>query len=85
MVVTFPFVNAVGPNYPYSAIHKQLDDFWKAENVPHLDLLSVYNNEVGSKLTVSRFDAHPNEYAHQLATGAIEKFIAQNLDPVSKK
>jgi lysophospholipase L1-like esterase len=79
MVVTFPFVNAVGPNYSYSAIHKQLDDFWKAENVAHLDLLSIYKDEPGTKLSVSRFDAHPNEYAHQLATEAIEKFVAQNL------
>jgi lysophospholipase L1-like esterase len=85
MVVTFPFVNAVGPNYPYTAIHKQLDDFWKAENVPHLDLLTVYKKEPGTKLTVSRFDAHPNEYAHQLATDAIEKFVAQNLNPPQKE
>lgn len=85
MVVTFPFVNAVGPKYPYAAIHSQLDEFWKAENVPHLDLLSVYNNEAATKLTVNRFDAHPNEYAHQLATAAIEKFVAQNLSPVQKQ
>lgn len=84
MVVTFPFVNAVGPNYPYAAIHKQLDDFWKAENVPHLDLLSVYENEPASKLTVNRFDAHPNEHAHQLATDVIEKFIADNLRAIQK-
>lgn len=79
MVVTFPFVNAVGPNYAYAAIHKQLDDFWKAENVPHLDLLPVYNDQPGTKLTVSRFDAHPNEFANQLATDAIEKFVAQSM------
>jgi hypothetical protein len=84
MVVTFPFVNAVGPNYPYATIHKQLDEFWKTENVPHLDLLAVYKNEVGTKLTVNRFDAHPNEYAHQLATDAIEKFVTQNLGPAQK-
>jgi len=84
MVVTFPFVNAVGPNYPFAAIHQQLNEFWKAERVPHLDLLSVYKNEAGEKLTVNRFDAHPNEYAHQLATDAIEKFVAQNLNPLQK-
>lgn len=85
MVVTFPFVNAVGPKYPYAAIHQQLDDFWKAENVPHLDLLSIYKDQPATKLTVNRFDAHPNEYAHQLATDAIEKFIAQNMGPVQKQ
>ena len=84
MVVTFPFVNAVGPNYPYAAIHKQLNEFWKAENVPHLDLLSVYKNEAATKLTINRFDAHPSEYAHQLAAEAIEKFVAQNLSPIQK-
>jgi hypothetical protein len=84
MVVTFPFVNAVGPNYPYASLHKQLDDFWKAENVPHLDLLSIYKDEPAKKLTVNRCDAHPNEYANQLATDAIEKFVVQNLGPIQK-
>jgi lysophospholipase L1-like esterase len=83
-VVTFPFVNAIGPNYPYAAIHKQLDEFWTAENVPHLDLLPLYQKETASKLTVNRFDAHPNEYAHQLATDAIEKFVAENLRATQK-
>lgn len=84
LVVTFPFVNAIGPNYPFAEIHKKLDDFWKIENVPHLDLLSIYKDEPATKLTVNRFDAHPNEYAHQLATDAIEKFIAQNLSAPQK-
>jgi lysophospholipase L1-like esterase len=82
MVVTFPFVNAVGANYPYAGIHKQLEEFWNAEKVPHLDLLSIYKNERSSKLTVNRFDAHPSEYAHQLATDAIEKFVTLNLAPL---
>ena len=78
LVVTFPFLNAIGPNYPYAGIHQQLNDFWRKEKVPHLDLLSVYKDLPAGKLTVNHFDAHPNEYAHQLATEAIDQFLTQN-------
>lgn len=42
LVVTFPFVAAVGPNYEYQSIHDELGQFWRELNVPHLDLLPVY-------------------------------------------
>lgn len=80
LVVTFPFFNALGPHYEYRFAHQDLDQFWKKLNVPQLDLLSVYSNLPPSKLTVNRYDAHPNEYAHALAAAAIEKFLVKELD-----
>ena len=67
LVVTFPFVVAVGPNYQYKFVHDELDHFWLEQNVPHLDLLPVYQDLPAKKLTVNGFDAHPNEFANQLA------------------
>src|SRR5439155_28197 len=41
-VVTFPFVHLIGPNYEFRAVHRQLNDFWRSIEVPHLDLLPVF-------------------------------------------
>jgi hypothetical protein len=80
IVVTFPFLHAVGPNYEFQAIHDSLDQFWREQKVPHLDLLAVYKNIPARKLTVNAFDAHPNEYAHALAADAIGRFLKEQLD-----
>ena len=38
-VVTFPFLDALGPDYAYKTVHEELDRFWRELGVPHLDLL----------------------------------------------
>jgi hypothetical protein len=74
-VVTFPFLNALGPNYEYRFVHDKLDQCWRGLGVPHLDLLTVYAGLPPSRVTVNRFDAHPNEYADKLAAAAIDKWL----------
>ena len=75
MVVTFPFFHALGPKYEYQFVHDELNEFWAAAGVPHLDLLSIYKGIPPERLTVNRHDAHPNELANQLAATAIERFL----------
>ena len=75
MVVTFPFLNALGPKYPYHDIHKTLEIVWKELGVPPLDLYSIFEKYKPSQVTVNRFDAHPNPFAHQLAADAIIKWL----------
>jgi hypothetical protein len=79
LVVTFPFFQTLGDNYPYQAIHDELDQFWREEHIPSLDLLPVYRNLPTGKLIVNRFDPHPNEYAHSLAAEAIDKFLQPHM------
>jgi hypothetical protein len=79
MVVTFPFLNNLGPNYEYRGIHKQLDAFWSSAGVPHLDLLSVYEPHRKNNLIVNPRDPHPNELAHNIAAKAILEFISENM------
>jgi len=74
-VMTFPFMQALGPHYEYQFIHDKLDQFWRELEVPHLDLLSVYKDLPPQQLTVNPYDAHPNEYANQLAADALNKFL----------
>ena len=79
IVVTFPFFQSLGPRYEYQSAHDQLSRFWRELGVPHLDLLPVYQGLPSGKLTVNRFDAHPNAYAHGLAAAAIEKLLVDQL------
>lgn len=72
-VVTFPYLHNLGPDYPFADVHEQLADFWKNEDVPYLDLLDALRHRSPGELTVNRFDAHPNELAHQLAADTIYK------------
>lgn len=78
-VVTFPFLNALGPDYEYQFVHDELNEFWREENVPHLDLLPVFKGFTPAQLTVNPFDAHPNEFANELAAVAIDEFLRTQL------
>jgi lysophospholipase L1-like esterase len=78
-VVTFPFLNDLGPNYGYQFVHDELDQFWRGLHVPHLDLLALYRQYTPEKITVNRLDAHPNEFAHAIATPVIGKFLEAQL------
>jgi lysophospholipase L1-like esterase len=76
-VVTFPFLHALGPNYEFHAAHEVLGQFWREQGVPHLDLLPAFQGIPAKELVVNSRDAHPNEYAHQLAAEAIARFLKQ--------
>lgn len=77
MVVTFPFLHALAPDYRYKSIHRQLDNFWQQLQVSHLDLLSEFETCEPADVVVSRVDAHPNELAHRRAAEAITGFLAE--------
>lgn len=79
LVVTFPFLHALGNNYKYKNIHEKLNDFWIDEGVPHLDLMQIFQSNRNHNLVVNRWDAHPNEFAHKLVSKHIMRFIEQNI------
>jgi hypothetical protein len=74
-VVTFPLLNALGPDYAYADVHARLNSFWAGLGVPHLDLMATYEGRRARDLTIGRYDAHPNEEAHALAAEAILRFL----------
>lgn len=78
-VVTFPFFDTLGPDYPWRFVHEELGRLWKELNVPHLDLLPIYAGLPPKRLTVNRFDPHPNEYANRLAAGSIDRFLCETF------
>lgn len=77
LVVTLPFYNCLGTDYRYDWVHRQLDAWWHELDVPHLDLLPIYESHTADELVVSRHDAHPNERAHLIAAKAIAGFLQQ--------
>ncbi len=79
LVVTFPFLHLIGPNYEFRDVHQRLDNFWQSIAVPHLDLLPVFAPYSPRKLTVNAHDAHPNEFANALAADAIGPFLEKHL------
>jgi hypothetical protein len=70
-VVIFPFIHSTGADYEYRDVHELVQQFWRDMAVPCLDLLPVIEPHLQEKLTVSAYDAHPNERAHELAGRAI--------------
>ena len=79
LVVTFPFLHALDNDYAYDDVHDQLNQLWVELNVPHLDLLNVYGKYQAKELIIGKYDAHPNELAHEMAAAPIKKFIEANL------
>ena len=78
MVATFPFLDQLGPDYPFAQAHQLLDQFWRSIGVPHLDLLNIYEDYNPDDLTLHAYDAHPNRQAHEMAAEAISAFIKKN-------
>lgn len=79
--VTFPMLDKIGERYPYRLAHEQLDAFWRAAGVPHLDLLPVFAGRPPRELTVNRFDNHPGPLAHRLAAEALTAFLDAGVAP----
>ena len=72
-MVIFPFLHNLGEKYPFHDVHVKIVNFAQREKIPVLDLEPILKPHVGEGLTVNRFDAHPNERAHQLAGEAMLK------------
>lgn len=80
LVVTFPFLQSLGPDYEFADAHARLADFWRELDVPHLDLLDIFQGFEPNELVVNRHDRHPNEMAHALAAAKINTFLDEVLD-----
>jgi hypothetical protein len=78
-VAIFPFLHNLGPGYPFAGAHRKLVDHCRKQEIPVLDLAPVLEPHLAEGLVVNRFDAHPNERAHQLAADAMERELLPDL------
>lgn len=74
-VVTFPFVQTLGPDDPFAPAYERLGALWQALGVAHLDLRPALAAAEPTDLVVNSDDPHPNERAHALAASAIVRFV----------
>jgi hypothetical protein len=70
-VVIFPFLNGLGESDSFAPAYDRLIAHCQQTKLPCLDLRPALLPHVREGLMVSRFDAHPNERAHQLAAESI--------------
>ena len=76
-VVIFPFLHSINPEYPFHEVHRQIGSFLASIDVPYLDLLPYLEKYKPSQLTVNKYDAHPNEFAHKIVVEQILNFLKQ--------
>ncbi len=80
LVVTFPFLNSLGPDYPFRGVHERLGELWRDLRVPHLDLLTIFEPSNPNEVVLNPYDAHPNHAAHKRAAREIEAFLETEID-----
>ena len=78
-IVIFPFLHNLGPEYPFREAHQQIVKYCESRQIQVLDLEPFLTPYAAKGLTVNRFDAHPNERAHQLAADAMLKKLLQDF------
>jgi len=78
-VVVFPFLHNLGPDYPFADAHHQIVEACRQHDIPCLDLLPGLLPQARENLTVSLFDAHPNERAHALVAPQIAHELLGDL------
>ena len=78
IAVGFPFLDfRDDPGFVRAS--ERLAGFWRAKNVPHLDLASAFDGIATEALIVNRWDTHPDPRAHRLAAEAIDAFLRENM------
>lgn len=66
-------------NYPFKTIHAQLVDLFAAEQIPSLDLLSVFSQRSHEQLRIHPQDnTHPNALGHSLAAEHLDAFLRRS-------
>ena len=79
VVIIFPFLELIGPNYPAIKIHDNLESFFKSHGVEVIDLLDDFKDLNSKELIASKFDTHPNEKVHKLAAEKLYEKIYSYL------
>ncbi|OGE12411.1 hypothetical protein A3G14_00100 [Candidatus Curtissbacteria bacterium RIFCSPLOWO2_12_FULL_38_9] len=67
IVIIFPFIELIGPDYPANYVHDEMKSFFNSHDIEVVDLLSDLKDSNWKKLVASKFDTHPNEKVHKLA------------------
>lgn len=79
-IVVFPFLQNLGPEYPFREAHAQLLTWGQQHQVPILDMLPLLEKHLSEGLTVNPFDNHPSIHANTLFATALEEWLRPELE-----
>jgi len=79
IVIIFPFMELLGPNYPATEAHNKLQYFFKTQDIQTIDLLDNLKTANWKGLVASKLDTHPNEKVHKLAAEKLYEIIYPTL------
>src|SRR3990167_8338721 len=79
IVIIFPFIELLGPNYPATEAHNKLQSYFHSQDVETIDLLNDLKNSNWKDLVASKFDTHPNEKVHRVVAGKLYEIIYPKL------
>ncbi|MEG5001087.1 SGNH/GDSL hydrolase family protein [Microcoleus sp. B4-D4] len=78
VVTIYPVLFKLDNSYPFTHIHKTIEDYCASLKIPFLDLFNGFVGQNDSKLWVHKTDQHPNEVANRIAAGELSKFFDSN-------
>jgi len=71
LVAPWPLFVSLERGYPFKPVHETIHAFCTVEQIPHHDLLHVFQGRHTSDFWVHPVDHHPNELAHRLAAESL--------------
>jgi lysophospholipase L1-like esterase len=74
-LVLFPFMQGLGPDYPFHDAHAKVAAWANENNVPILDMEPLLSAHRDERIHVNAFDAHPNEHANKLIADALYEWL----------
>jgi hypothetical protein len=83
-VVIYPPLQMLEYDYYNDLINKKVEDYCINNSIPCLNLFSSFRGLEPSILHVSSNDPHPNEYANEIASKAIEKYLREESAILNK-
>lgn len=77
-LVIFPELYSLNADYPFTAIHRHVQQTCQQLGISTYDLLDAFKGHRDKDLWVHPADHHPNEIAHEIAARAILAFLNQH-------
>ena len=80
-VFVMPLFFRLDDDYPFADQHRMVVDYCRAQGIPVLDLLPVFEGRDPEDLVIHPKDLHPNATAHREIGESIASFLKAHLAP----
>jgi len=79
VVFMLPAMQNLDATYPFGPIHDSVRQFCARHGIPFYDLLPDFMGLANDQVRVSRFDGHPNAFAHGIVARSVQEKIRDRL------